>query len=214
MGRPKLNPETVGVLDERRKPDGRRRIKLLKSERAAIEKQRLIESAVVLFLDLETHRKWPEIAQELGISLEKLKDLTKSTEFEEAYDRMLNDISHDPRYKAVQAGLIDLLPKAVKTLESLLTTAPPTVKLQAVQTVLKATGMQVKPPEKQDDRSELVEFLTKKSIDINLNVSLPADYAAAMQQYDVEGEYEVKGPLSLAPGEASQEPTDTQGDAS
>lgn len=205
MGRPKLNPETVGILDERRKPDGRRRIQLAKRERAAIQRTRLIEQAVVLFLDLENHRKWSEIADELGVSLNQLKDLTKSQEFEEAYDKMLNDIGHDPRYKAVQAGLVDLLPRALSTLESLLTTAPPTVKLQAVQTILKATNLSIKPPEAQNDRDELVAFLANRKIDVNLNVHLPAEYAAVME--DVEGEYEVKGPLSLAPGQDPQEPS-------
>lgn len=191
--------EVKTELAERVKPDGRRRIKLTLDERENLLRQQRIETAVVLFTDLQTVRKWSEIAEELGISVKELKALTKTPEFEEAYNAVMTEIGHDPRYRAAAAGIADLLPKAVRTLDQLLTTAPPHVKLQAVQTVFKAANLEIKPPEVHSDREELVKFLSEQGIDINLNVNLPVEYAAAMQKYGgaVDGEFTEVQPAQL-----------------
>ena len=105
MTRPRLDDAPMsGVFQEdRRLPDGRRQIQLRAHERRDIQQQRLFEGAAALFLDLDQKHTWRQIADELGISLSKLKDLTKSEEFEDVYNALLADISHDPRYRATQA---------------------------------------------------------------------------------------------------------------
>lgn len=195
MTRPTLDdaPMTGVFSDERQRPDGRRQIQLNRRDRQAIERRRKCEAAAALFLDLENKHTWKQIAEELGISIGALKDLTKSAEFEEVYNQLYADISHDPRYKAVQGALSDMLPLATMKLRSLLEneSTPPTVALNAVKTVYEYAG--IRPPEElQSERRALAEFLANHNQQAGTPLEIPNDYSEAMERYGVhivEGEF-------------------------
>ena len=194
MPRPGLEdaPRSGVFADERRRDDGRRSIQLNRRERMAIERRRKCEAAAALFLDLENKHTWAQIAGELGISIGALKDLTKSAEFEEIYNQLYADISHDPRYKAVQGALTDMLPLATSKLRKLLENenTPPTVALNAVKTVYEFAG--IRPPDEvQSQRKELAEFLARHNQQAGTPLDIPEDYGEAMRRYGVhivEGE--------------------------
>ena len=196
MGRPKKLTETEGVLAERQLPDGRRKIKLRKDERAALERSKLIEAACALFLDTTQARTWAQIAEELGITPEKLRDLTKSQEFEEKYHQLFAEIGHDPRYKAAQGALLDAVPVAVKELVGMITRAgiPPATKLRAIELMFKTTRLELQPPKEQSDRQELAKFLVEARISVD---SIPDEYRDAMRKYDVDGEFSEVNPPEL-----------------
>jgi hypothetical protein len=101
------------VMAERLLPSGKRRLSLIKSEKKAIHRSLMIERAVALFLDIDHDHTWDEIARELGVSMVSLKDLTKSDEFVEKYSEFYAELGHDPRLRASQAALVDMLPAAV-----------------------------------------------------------------------------------------------------
>lgn len=194
MGRPKKSETSVGVLAERQLSDGRRRIKLRKDERAALERSKTIEAACALFLDTSQSRTWAQIAEELSITPEKLRDITKSQEFEEKYHQLFAEIGHDPRYKAAQGALIDAVPMAVKELVGMITRPgiPPATKLRAIELMFKTTHLEIQPPSEQSDRQELAKFLVEHRVSVD---SIPDEYKNAMRKYDIEGEFtEVKSP--------------------
>lgn len=188
-----------GVFEEeRRLEDGRRQITLRANERREIAERRLAEGAAALFLDLDAHHTWKEIAEELDISLSKLKDLTKSEDFELAYNQLFSEISHDPRYRAVQANLADMLPLATKTLKDLLIANDTAggVKLRTAQTIFKYAGIRA-PDEVMSERKALAEFLSNYGMAPGTSPDIPDDYEDAMEEYNVdiiEGEFEEDDP--------------------
>ena len=196
MPRPGLDDAPLdGVFsEERRLADGRRQISLTRNDRRAIARRTKCEAAASLFLDLEAKHTWKEIAEELGISLSALKDLTKSQEFDEVYNKLYADISHDPRYKAVQGAISDMLGLATDKLRRLLESdrTPATVALNAVKTVYEYAG--IRPPDEvQSERRALAEFLAKHNETVGTPLEVPEDYEAAMERYGVsivEGEVE------------------------
>jgi hypothetical protein len=82
----------------------------------------------------------------LGIFLNQLKELTKTKEFDEAYNLLFAEQGHDPRYRAAQAAFSDLLPAAFKELEEIITSAdtPKGVKLNAIKFIVEETGVNAK----------------------------------------------------------------------
>jgi hypothetical protein len=70
---PKIKSEDTPKMTNCKKADGRRRISFSQDERAVFERQSLAEACAALFLDLKQKRKWPEIAEELGITTAQLK---------------------------------------------------------------------------------------------------------------------------------------------
>jgi hypothetical protein len=202
MSRPKLKDTSpTGPLDERRLPDGRRKIKLRKAERQQLLRNQLAEAAAALFLDLEEERTWAEIAQELQISPTQLRDLTKSPEFNEAYCALFAELGHDPRFRAAQASLSDLLPVAILQLRKILT-QPSTsagVRLRAVEKVLQLNGL--KEPEQQaSDRKALAEFLVTHNIRLeSVGMYVPKEYEEAYSDV-VDGEV-AEPPEELPSGE-------------
>jgi hypothetical protein len=191
MGRPKKNSESVGVLALRQHPDGRRKIKLRNSERAALERQRLIEGAVALFLDTTVGRSWAEIAEQLHISPMKLRDITKSEEFEKAYDLMFAEIGHDPRYKAAQGAIMDLVTPAIAELRSIIVNrgATPATKVKAIELALKVAKLELKPPE-ESDRTDIIKWTEEHRTE----VQIPKEFLDAAQKYGldrvVEGQFQ------------------------
>jgi hypothetical protein len=183
--KPEILSET---FEQRLLPDGRRKIKLRKDERAALLRRHKAEAAVTLFLDLNTDRTWAEIAQELDISGHALRDLTKTREFDEAYSLFFAEIGHDPRFRAAQGAISDMMPLAVRRLKELLTSdrTPPGVRLKTIEKVLTLNGLNNQPPA-QSDRKELAEFLEERGVNIQVNqISVPAEYLQAMPEI-VEG---------------------------
>jgi len=153
----------------------------------------MAEAAASLFLDLENPRKWSEIAEELNISLDTLKNLTRGELFQKKYDALMAELGHDPRYKAVQAGMADLLPVALRQLDNLIRMGPPQVKMQAIKFLFETAGVKIKPPDESDDRQKLAEFLQGANItQNNLTINLDSSYAAEVKKYlsqePIEGE--------------------------
>ena len=171
------------VFEDRQYADGRRKIKLRQSERQALVRQQRAEAAAALFLDLEVGRTWAEIAQELGLSPNQLRDLTKTEEFDAAYTMLFAELGHDPRFRAAQAAVGDLLPLAVRELKALLTgpRTPAGVKLKAVEKVLALNGLSNSPPP-HSDRQELAEFLGRHNLSLTQvnNFNVPPEYAERM----------------------------------
>ncbi len=182
----------TGALDERRHPDGRRRIKLTAEERQIFSRNEMVETAVRLFLDLEGNHSWQEIADQLGISIMALKDLTKSQEFIDTYDQHFAELGHDPRLRTAQAAIVDLLPLAVRELRDLLVNGdvPASVRFRAIEKVIELNGI---GPQKggQMDRYELMEFLRGANISLtqnNISGALQAPFENDISAY-VEGRW-------------------------
>ena len=177
-----------------RGPRGRR-IKLTQTEREEFRERQLAERAASMFLDLENNRKWPEIAQELGITIDQLKNLTRGEVFSEVYDAMFSDLGHDPRYKAFAAGMADLLPVALRQLDGLIRTGPPQVRMQAIKFLVETAGVKIKPPDESDERQKLAEFLAGSGITQNvIQVNLGSEFEADIKKYlsqeaPLEGEF-------------------------
>jgi hypothetical protein len=173
----------TGALAERRDADGRRQISLTAAERRGFTRSEQIETAVRLFLDLERDHSWEEIAQELGISVMALKDLTKTEAFIETYDQHFAELGHDPRLKSAQAAIVDLLPMAVRELRMLLSggDVPASVKFRAIEKVIELNGV---GPAKGGamDRNELMNFLREANISITQNnITAPGPVEAPFQ---------------------------------
>lgn len=179
-------------LEERLLPDGRRAIKLRREERTALQRESQIEAAVAMFLDLEKDYSWEQIAEELGVSVITLKKITKSKEFADKYNEHFAELGHDPRLKASQAALVDMLPVAIRELKKLITTpgVSANVRLQAIKEVIRLNGIQ--PADAgMSDSAEYAQFLRKAGVNVEnatINVSLPEEYKRAIEGY-IDGDY-------------------------
>ncbi len=194
MPRKKLSPPT-GVLAENTRPDGRRHIKLNRKEREALMRSQRAEQAAALFLDLNEARSWASIAEEMGLSAAQLRDLTKSAEFDEAYNQLFAELGHDPCFRAAQAAVSDLLPLSIQILKELLTSArtPAGVKLKTAERIIALNGLE-NPAAAASDRQEMVRFLVEHHISLDgVRVPVPSEYQNAEATYSggeiVEAEY-------------------------
>ena len=210
MGKPKLKDAKItGVLanPERRYEDGRRMIKLRRGEQRELRERALVEGAIALFLDLEGYRTWDQIAEELGVSTSKLRDLTKSDLFDELYNKMFVELGHDPRYLAAQAELSNLLPVALMELKRLLTGehTPPTTRLKAVENVIRWNQLEIKQ-QQVSNRRELAEFLDEAQTTQTVNIIVPPEYEKAMAEAEfVDGEI-VEEDVSPSPDKENTPP--------
>lgn len=171
--------EDKGVFAERVNPSGRRMITLREGERKELLKTRQIERSIALFLDLEDKHTWEQIAQECGLSVRGLKDLTKTEEFIDLYSQYYADLGHDPRLKATQAQIADMLPDAIKAIKDILSdaNAPASARIKAAFSIMDKAGIQT-PTQGNSDRTELTDFLLKANVNIeNVTVNvLPQEY--------------------------------------
>ena len=192
MPRKTLKART-GVLKERSLDDGRRKISLRAAERQALLRQERAEAAAALFLDLDVYRSWADIARELGLSAAQLRDLTKTEEFDSAYNQLFAELGHDPRFRATQAAVADLLPMAATKLKELVTAGrtSDSVRLKAIQMIFELNGL-TRQQQVTSDRQELAKFLVEHKISFgDLRIAVPEEYQQAMDA--VDGEYrEVK----------------------
>jgi len=175
--------EPTGVLKERQQADGRRQLVLTKKETKALRRQRLCEGAAVLFLDIDHHRTWAEMAQELGISIHALRDLVKTKEFDDAYNLMFPEVGHDPRFQAARGALGDMVPTAIKELKDLLTNGlvSPAVRFKVIEKILELN--QVDNKGVQSERFELLEFLKNMgSVNIEQVNIIPSEFVKEYQK--------------------------------
>lgn len=180
--------------EERHHPDGRRRLKLTGGERKDIRRKRHIDQLISMLLDLETSRTRAQMAEELGISEAKIKDLTKDPYFAKRYEDRRLDIENDPAASLAKAAIVEALPKAARTLLLLLDSPSDTVKLKTALEIVKLGG--VKPPETgKTDRSDLARFLKDANVNIeNVNVlnagmiPVPKEYQEAMDRHIIDVE--------------------------
>ena len=189
----KLGDEQMtGALAEIQ-PNGKRKISLTKKERQALQKQQLAEAAAALFLDLQEKRRWVDIADELGLSMNQLRDLTKSKEFDIAYNALFAELGHDPRYRAAQARLSDMLPTAIVELGRIMdgsTGATPSIQLRAITKVIELNGL-TGQDSRNTGREDLAKFLQDMRVAASPTVVPPDEYAEAMKEVNdvVEGDY-------------------------
>jgi hypothetical protein len=166
--------------------DGRRHLNLNQGEREVLARQRQIEAAVALFLDLETDRTWAEIAGELDISVSSLKRLSQSSDFLLVYEDALATIGHDPRLQAVTSSLGDLLPAARRRLQQLITNndTPDGVALKAIERLFQWTGADSKI--ETDNPEALKNFLQQNNVTVEGNmtvINIPDEYQNAFQRF-------------------------------
>lgn len=174
--------EPTGILADRQTSDGRRRIKLTAKEKQLARRVRLAESAAVMFLDIDSSYTYTSIARELEISIHSLKELIKSGEFDKAYNDLMPEVGHDPRYRAARTAIGDMLPVAVRGLKDILDSGNTAagVRLRAIEKVLELNGLE--EPTIQSDRNEIVEFLLANKIDVGqVNITIPPEYIEALQ---------------------------------
>lgn len=186
-------PLLEGALAERTTVDGRRRIQLNQDERDAALHSQMIEGAVALYLDVGGRHTNAEIAEELGISVHQLKNLTCTEEFENCWNDHAADLGRDPRLKATQNAILDLLGSAVYALKEVLEGGSANAKVQAAKMIFDLNGI-VKQEMTKSNKKELIDFLTGKSVTIsqtNVQVGVPEEYSEALDQYDraMEGEF-------------------------
>ena len=193
--RAKLEEENVtGVLATSMESNdrGRRKISLTKAERQDLWRQQLAEAAAALFLDLEKKHKWKDIAAELDISLNTLRDITKSKEFDTAYNALFAELGHDPRYRAAQAHLSDMLPTAIYELGRIVdgsSGAAPSIQLRAITKVIELNGL-TGHDNAVTSREDLAQFLQDMRVAASPKVVPPEEYQQAMDDAGiVDGEY-------------------------
>lgn len=197
MSKLKVDTEIVsGALAERQSKKGRR-VKLTKAERDDFIRLQRAERAAALFLDLDEGRTWAEIAEEMEISPHQLRDISKTEEFDTAYNMLFAELGHDPRYKAAQGALADMLPLAIGKLKGLLTgTIAAGTKLRAIEKVIQLNGLENMQPI-QSDRQELVTFLVENKIDLTgIKIVLPTEYVEVEEEV-IEAEYIGTNPALL-----------------
>jgi hypothetical protein len=178
MPRKAMHKPTSDALAERRTARGNRRLKLTDGERNALQKNLVLEHIVAMYLDLTRDWTLTQMAEELKITVSQLKDLTRSEEFSNLYNQHFIELGHDPRLKATQAAIVDMLPMAQRELKALLSgpMVPAGVKLKAITEILRLGGVE-QPKAAVNDKKELAEFLMKAGVNIeNLNVNLPTEY--------------------------------------
>lgn len=152
-------------------------------------KEIAIKHAIGRYLDLgEESFSEKKIADELGLTLRQYRDLRNSPLFKDMYNQAFSTLQNHPIINAVQTGLVDeLLPKAYKTLDDILTNSKTsaTVRLNAAKEVIRLSGIE---PQQAgvSERHALTEFLSKHDMNIeNFNVIVPELYRDAIQKYNV-----------------------------
>lgn len=187
--------EPVGVLAERTTTDGRRQIQLREDERRDFQELELVNKAIALFLDIRSKHTYKEIADELGVGIVKLKELTKTKLFMEKYDEYFGNLGSDPRLKATRGEILDMVSLATEGLRSLISPGtPPTVRLNAIKEVYRLAGLEENSGVG-SDRDEAAKFLKNMGVNVEqLNVNVDNPYARQMEQYAsgqyVEGQHE------------------------
>ncbi len=155
--------------------DGKRNLMLTTDERKAIKRQQLITKVMALFLDVDGHHSYDEIAHTCGISKTTLVDLTKADDFIQAWNDTYVELGNDPMIKATRMKLQSLAPKAARTLEKIMDdpNASPTARVAASKEVLRLAGI-TEPAHGKSDKGELQDFLRGQGINIEIaSVSLP-----------------------------------------
>lgn len=183
-------PEPKGAIAQRIKQDGRRRLKLNSEERAELRDALLIDRLVLMILTLdETSLSYEEMAEELGITIAQLKNLTRTEAFQERYNQHFMQLGQDPRVEVTQSRIVELLPQVFLQMEEGLRNpdVPWTAKWNIMEKVLELAGID-KPNLVDNERKEIEEFLLNKSeSDDSIQIIIPSKYMETMERYQ-EGE--------------------------
>ena len=153
----------------------------------------VIDRVIGLFLDLEAGHTRAEIMDSVGMTRYQFEKLTQLKAFEERYGAYFVNLRSDPVLQVVQQAIVqELLPKAMRTLEAIMTseTAPANARMRAAIEVLNRSGVRNVEPEV-SDRHDLAKFLGERNITVNQynNYNVPPEYMEAVKKYDVlEGE--------------------------
>ncbi len=119
------------------------------------------------------------------MSVNALKDLTKLPDIMDAYNEHFLELGHDPRLKATQAAVVDMLPAAVRQLKSLITDndTPAGTRLAEIKELFRMVD--VKAPKGQNERYELAEFLKGQNLTLNqININPPQKLPRRQRKYD------------------------------
>ena len=202
-------PETTGPLADRKDSRGRRRLSLNDQERQEMQKSLMLDRLVLMYLDIE--RKWtsPEMAEELGITVPQLHNLTRTQGFEERWNEHFLELGRDPRIRVTQARIPELLPAAFLTMQKALLDddVPWTARTRMVEKVLELAGIE-KPKAIYSDRKEYEEYMKERGQE-NVVISIPAQFAKTMRQY--KGEDIIEGEVTeIDPTSDSNDPEDPE----
>ena len=126
---------------------------------------------------------WADVARELDLSPSQLRDLTKTAEFDAAYNQLFAELGHDPRFRAAQGAVADMLPLATVELKRLLTgtRTPAGVRLRAIERIFSLNGLN-EPQQQGNDRQELARFLVEHHITLeSVGIVVPPEYDRALR---------------------------------
>ena len=191
-------PETDGPLAKRKDALGRRQLTLTKDERKELQESRLIDRLVLLYLDLDRKYTQDEIAEKLEITRGQLNNLIRTKEFEDRWNEHFIELGRDPRIKATQASIAELLPAAFSTLKEAVEEGdvPWTVRIKAVEKIFELAGIE-RPQTVDSNRKEFEEFMKKKQDEAgkaeNIVISIPSAYAESLQKYQKVNEDIIEG---------------------
>jgi len=165
-------------------------------------KAAIIKRTIDMYLDLEGGHTKADMLETLGITQYELSTLVKSEEFEEAYNEYFLEIASHPTIKAVQHQLVeDLLPRAFRELQALLGAESENVRMKVIFEIFKLAGVRPVEPSK-TQRRDFADFLERKSINVDLNITIPDQYADAMDAVVVD-------PVSPSDASGSQDNSQT-----
>jgi len=195
------------LLLEGQRPDignGRTRITLTATQREQLARNRQIEEAVAMFLDLDVDRTNAQIADQLGLSKDQLKRLTQTDDFRRIYESALIEVGHSPRLGLTKQAIDEMLPLAARTVRSIMTDggAPAGVRLKAAELVLGYA--EIKGNAQQNQVEAFKNFMSAMNVrqldqQGSLDFAVPAEFTSALADF-VDGEA-VEIPASqLVPG--------------
>ncbi|MEM4217755.1 MAG: hypothetical protein QXZ09_07000 [Candidatus Methanomethylicaceae archaeon] len=155
----------------------------------------MAERVAILVAQQKTYE---EISSELGISLEQVRAIVASPEYEQAIDALIADVARDPRRRLAVQYITDLIPAANRILKKALEDddVPWSVRRWAVELVYRIShvGASVEISEEETLR----DFL-QKSRNVNINVvsgdqvvisgALDPEYVRALES--IQGNYEL-----------------------
>lgn len=157
--------------------------------------------------DLDITQVWreDEIAAECGLNRNALIRLRRSEEFSLAYNRIFGERRRDPRMRATEEKLIEMVPDFVFQLRQLMTTGSPGVKLGALKLYQGVMGFQVDRGG-DDNVEEWKKMLAGADIEtVNINLfQVAPEYADALREPVLEGQVVVHEPSDASPPEPAQ----------
>lgn len=149
--------------------------------------------------DLDFAKSWreSEIAEELGLNANALKRLRRSEEFVSAYNVLFGERRRDPRLRATEEKLVDMLPDWVNTLHDMIVGkgVSDATRLGALKLYQSVVDIKVQTGG-DDDAEEWKKMLMGANVEtLNINFQVPPEYAKGVEVF--EGEVRILPPQAV-----------------